>query len=184
VLMSKVMVGDLPCRSLFVWNADAGQDVYHYIILKNSLTSPLTTGPVMVLDQGRPISQDQINYTSIGGECRVKLTIAGDVRAEAGETEIDRKPQETIMGETYIQVVSEGKLTVFNRKKEAVDVELTRGAPGKVLEASDDGQVKSRTKVEDGLNPQSSLKWTIRVEPGKDRAVTYKYLRYVRARTT
>lgn len=181
VVMSTVMVGEVPYRSLYVWDANAGEDILHHIVLKNSLASPLTTGPVMVMDQGRPVSQDQLNYTSVGSESRVKITIAGDVRGEAVDTEIERGPQEEIMRVSYIPVESQGKLTVSNRKKESVEVEITRKVTGKVTLVSDDGQATSQAKTEDGLNPETSLKWTIKVAAGKDRTVTYRYLRYVRA---
>lgn len=181
VVMSTVMSGELSYRSLYVWNSDAGQDVLHYMVLRNSLASPLTTGSVMVLDRGRPVSQDQITYTSVGGECRVKLTVAGDVRAEAYDAEIERRPQEEIMHVAYIPIESEAKMTVSNRKNEAVEVEITRKVAGKPIHVSDEGEVRSQTKTEDCLNPDASIKWAIKVEPGKDRTVTCRYLRYVRA---
>jgi len=182
VVMATVMVGDVDCRSLYVWSADSGQDVYHYVVIKNSLASPLTTGPALVLDKGRPVSQDQLTYTSVGGESRLKLTLAGDVRADASEKEVERQAQEKIWDIVYIPVVSEGKLTVTNRKNEPVEVEVSRTVAGKVLEISDGGQSNSQTKAEDGLNPQTSLKWTVKVEGGSKRTLTYTYLRYVRAR--
>lgn len=181
VVMSTVMTGEVSYRSLYVWNSDAGQEVMHYMVLRNSLASPLTTGSVMVLDKGRPVSQDQITYTPVSGECRVKLTVAGDVRGEASDVEIERRPQEEIMHVAYIPVESECRLTVFNRKNEAVDVEITRRVAGRVISVSDNGEAKSQTKTDDGLNPETSLKWTVKVEPGKDRSVTCRYLRYVRA---
>ena len=179
VVMSTVLNDTVPYHDLFTWNAD-GKDVFHYVVLTNKLASPLTTGPVMVLQNGKPLSQDQLLYTPMGAESRVKLTQATDMRTDVTETEIERKEPEKIGDRVFIQVTSEIRLKITNHREKAADVEVTRSVVGKVLSASDDGAIESRPNPDDALNPLSNVKWTTKVDPGKDRVLTYRYLRYVR----
>lgn len=179
VVMSTVLNDTVPYRDLFTWNAD-GKDVFHHIVLTNKLASPLTTGPVMVLQNGKPLSQDQLLYTPMGAESRVKLTQATDMRTDLSEKEIERKEPERIGDRVFIQVISETTLKITNHREETAEVEVTRNVVGKVLDASDDGKIGSRPNPDDALNPLSNLKWTTKVEPGRDRVLTYRYLRYVR----
>lgn len=180
VVMSTVLDGSVPYRHLFTWNAD-GKEVIHHLVLTNKLASPFTTGPIMILQNGKPLSQDQLLYTPMGAETRVKITQATDMRTDVTEEEIGRKEPERIGDRVYIQVTSEVTLKINNHRKETADVEVTRSVSGKVLEASGDGRITSRPHPDDALNPVSSVKWTTKVEPGKDRIITYRYLRYVRA---
>ncbi len=180
VVMSTVLADTVPYRHLFTWNADAS-DIDHYLVLTNKLSSPLTTGPLMVLQNGKPISQDQLRYTPIGAETRVKLTQTTDMRADVSEKEIERKEPERIGDRVYIPVTSETTLKITNHRDDAADVEVTRSVVGKVLDASDKGLIRSRPNPDDALNPLSNITWTTVVDAGKERILTYRYLRYVRA---
>jgi len=184
VVMTSVMDGTLPYRSLYTWDVDAGKEVQHHIVLTNTLASPLTTGPVMVLQAGKPISQDQLRYTPQKAETRLKLTQATDIRTQASEKEVSRQAEVKVDGLTYIPVVSEGQLVVENHRPDAADVEISWTLSGKVLEASDNAEIQSQAKVDEGLNPKSSLKCTVKVEPNQKHVTTYKYVRYVRARAS
>lgn len=179
VVMSTVLADSVPYRHLFTWNAD-GKDVFHHIVLTNKLASPLTTGPMMVLENGKPVSQDQLLYTPIGADTRVRLTQATDMRTDVTEKEIERKEPERIGDRVFIQVTSETTLRITNHRKETAEVEVTRNVAGKVLDASDGGAIQSSPNSEDAFNPSSSVKWTTKVEPGRERVLTYRYLRYVR----
>ena len=182
VLMTTIMTGTLTHRSVFTWDVDTGKDVYHYLILKNNLDVPLTTGPVMVLQNGKPLSQDEMKYISAKAEGRLKLTQTTDIRTNVIEKEIERRPEQRIYDVMYIPVVSQGQLVVENHRRETADVEISWTVDGQVMEVTDDADVQSQAKADQGLNPKSSLKCTVKIEPGEQHTVTFTYLHYVRAR--
>ena len=182
VVMATMMEGTVPYRSLFVWDVDAGSDVVQCIVLKNELGSPLTTGPVLVVQRGKPVSQDLLKYMPSGAEGRLKLTTAADIRTKRTEREIERDKVDMIDNITYIATVNEGELVLENHRKEAADVEVTWNVSGKILDVSDDAIVQSEVNVEQGLNPANAIKATVKIDPGEKHTLTYKYVRYVRAR--
>jgi len=182
VVMTSIMEGTLSYRSLFTWDADIGKDVFHYVVLKNGLSAPLTTGPMMVIQGGKVLGQDQLKYVPIGAEGRLKLTQATDIRTERTEKELERDKREVIDGITYLLAVTEGQLVIENRRGEVSEVEVTWSVDGKVLESSDGAQVSSSAKPDQGLNPKSGLKVSVKVDSNSKKTITYKYSRYVRAR--
>lgn len=173
-------------QEMYFYEADVPEVLIGDVVMSTVLSgaipyrSPLTTGPVMVLQDGKPVSQDQLLYTPMGAESRVKLTQATDMRTDTSEKEIERKEPERIGDRVFIQVISETTLKITNHREKTADFEVTRNVVGKVLEASDDGTIRSRPNPDDALNPLSRVTWTTKVEPGKDRVLTYRYLRYVR----
>jgi len=183
VVMTTLLTVTVPYRSVFTWNADAGKDVDHYLVLKNTGDTPFTTGPVMVVQNSKPLCQEQLKYISPKAEGRLKLTQTTDIRTDKTERETERRPVEMINGNAYIPVEVEGKLTVENYRTDTSETEITWSLSGKILESSDNADVRAEAVVDQGLNPKSNLKCTVKVEPGKKHVVTYKYLRYVRATT-
>lgn len=182
VVMTSIMEGVLPYHSLFTWDADSGKEVFHYIVLKNTLSAPLTTGPMMVIQGGKVLGQDQLKYVPIGAEGRLKLTQATDIRTERIEKETERDKREVIDGITYLLAVTEGQLVIENRRSSVSEVEVSWSVDGKIIEASDGAQISSSAKSDQGLNPKSALKVSVKVEPNAKKTITYKYSRYVRAR--
>ncbi|MDO8683235.1 MAG: hypothetical protein Q7N50_07130 [Armatimonadota bacterium] len=182
VVMTTVMTATLPYRSLFTWNADAGKEVEHFLVIRNNGAVPLTTGPVMVVQNGKPLGQDQMKFISPKSEGRLKLTQTTDIRTDKSERELERGKIETFDRTQYIPVTIEGRLALENYRKEAAQTEVSWSVNGKVLEASDNADIRADTSIEQGLNPKSALKCTVKVEPGQKKVITYKYVRYVQAR--
>lgn len=181
VVMTSVMSGTLPYRSVFVWDVGAGSQIDHYINLTNTTGLPLTTGPVMVVQNRKPVSQDVMKYISPKAEGRLRMTQTTDIRASASEKELRRLPEERIGGSSYIPISMEGKLVLENHRTETAEVEVSWSTNGQVTEASDNAEIKSHTVTDEGLNPRTDLWCTVKVEPGKRHVVSYQYTRYVRA---
>ncbi|MCE5200340.1 MAG: hypothetical protein ABFD54_01455 [Armatimonadota bacterium] len=181
VVMTSVMSSMLPYRSVFVWDVGAGNKVNHDIILKNTTDLPLTTGLVMVVQNGKPVSQDIMKYISPKAEGRLRLTQTTDIQTDVSEKEIQRKPVEKINNYSYIPILMGGSLMIDNHRKETAEVEISWSTNGRVTEVSDNAEIKSQTVIAEGLNPQNNLTCTVKVEPSKRHIVSYQYIRYVEA---
>lgn len=180
VVMTTIMTGTVPYRVVFTWDVDSGKEVYQHVAIKNTLDAPLTTGPVMVVQNGKPVSQDYMKYISPKAEGRLKLTTTTDIRTAVKEMELERQPTQVISSREYIPVVSQGQLIVKNLRNETSEVEVTWSVQGKVTEVTDNAEVQSQPQSSDGLNPKSSMRCQINVPPGQKHTITYTYLRYLR----
>lgn len=160
----------------YVQQEDRPGDVWHSLKFKNNSNQPLTTGPATIFKNGEILGQDSLLYSSIGAETSVKMNKALDVRAEDFEEEIARQVlEQPIRGSWYDVVTLKGTLSVHNRKSEAVDLKITKELTGEMVIA--DGEPKSRT-ITRGLravNPRQMLEWTIKVNPGERKVLTYTY---------
>lgn len=182
VVMTTIKTAALPYHSVFTWNADGDNRVDHFLVIKNTTGDPLTTGPVMVVQNGQPLGQDQMKYISPKAEGRLKVTQSTDIRTDKTEREKERGQGEKMDGNTYIPVTMQGELTIENYRPETVEMEVSWSVNGKTSEASDNAKIVADSSPDRGLNPKTSLNATVKVEAGKKKIITYSYVRYVLAR--
>ncbi len=61
--------------------------VWHALRLTNNTSIPWTTAPAETVSGGQVLGQDAINYTPVGTEATLKITVAVDVKADQAEFE-------------------------------------------------------------------------------------------------
>jgi hypothetical protein len=118
----------------------------------------------------------------------VPITVAVDVRGTYEEEEIEREPDALRWnGYQWALVRKKGTVTVTNYRSEPTDMLVTVGTGGKAESASDDARIKiNATRVEDwngghaAINNHSEIAWTLELEPGETRTVTYAVSYYLR----
>ena len=155
---------------------DRPGDVWHSLKFKNTSNQPLTTGPATIFKNGEILGQDSLPYTSIGAESTVKMNKALDVRAEDFEEETAREVlTQTIRGNWYDVVTLKGTLSVHNRKTEAIDLKITKELTGEMVASEGDPKIRTITRGLRAVNPRQRLEWTIRVNPGERKVLTYSY---------
>ncbi len=164
--------------------------VWHQIELTNNTKVPWTTGAVMIMQGRQPLAQELLTYTSPGDSVRVPVTVSVDTRGRFSGKETGRKLKALHwLGYNYARIDKEGTLTVTNRKKVAVDLELTCRLGGKAEEASGGGKITTggfqagdwqSYYGSSAVNRHSSVVWRLRLEPGKSAERTVKYHYFVR----
>ncbi len=121
------------------------EEIWHHVELSNASGFPLTTGAAFLFSGGRPVAQDLVTYTPVGGTVRIPLTVAVDVRGEYEAREISRKMDALEFdGRKYAEVEEEGLLTVRSYKAVPIVLEAHLRIAGRAAlpEAGDGGEVR------------------------------------------
>ncbi|MHB1190021.1 MAG: hypothetical protein ACYC08_04195 [Armatimonadota bacterium] len=154
------------------------EQVWHKIRLTNSCKYPWTTASAMVMRDGSPLSQDQLNYTPVAAYGDVKLTVAVDVKAKSQEEEIERKNSAIIInGSSYTKIDKKGTLAMKNFKSVPVKVEVVKTVCGEVT-ASPDGKTSRPGTVVRAINPVTTITWEVTIQPGEEKTLSYSYFVY------
>jgi len=157
----------------------------HSLVLHNQTDTAWTTGPCLALSAERPLSEDLLKYTPKGGRGELPVTAAINVAHEKSDREIDRKLKAYSPDNNHFYfdlVTLEGKLQIRNYEKRAVEIIVANPIAGKPLEASSDGKISVDPTRLQLLERNGSVRWTVKLEPGEEKALTYQYERYVPSR--
>ncbi|MBW3597376.1 MAG: DUF4139 domain-containing protein [Planctomycetes bacterium] len=165
-------------------------EVWHQVALTNTTRLPWTTGAAMLLDQGIPVGQELLTYTSPNDEVRVPVTVSVETRGSYEEEEIDRELGAlTWNGYSYAKIVKRAQLDLCNNKPVPIEAEITFRFGGKATEVSDDGAVRlDAFRAEDWtnynghptVNNSTTVRWSVKLGPGETFTPTVVYHFYVR----
>jgi hypothetical protein len=194
----------VPCSEVFEWTVNDAPDtqrryldysnnsqplmqdlstkVWYALRLKNPTGMPWTTAPAITFREWKPIGQDMLTFTPIGGDNVLRVTPATEV---IGSQTLEEKSRERVQmnygGSSYNfdLVTVEGRLKLRNVKSEPVEVLLTRNLVGEVISAGDDGKISRDGINLQMVNPNSVVKWKL-VLPTGEKEITYVYKVYIR----
>ena len=174
-----LFVKEIKYSHIYRWSPP--KPMQHSLVLHNQTDTPLTTGPCLAISKGRPLSEDLLKYTPKGGNGDLPVTAAINISHHKSEREIERKlkahsPAHNIH---FDLVTLEGELTLRNYERRAVCIVIDNPIPGKPIDADDKGRMlvdPSKLKL---LERAGSVSWTVEIEPGKEKTLTYRYERYV-----
>ena len=159
--------------------ADPGkyEDVaWDALLFRNPFAFPMTTAPAMVVGGGRFLGQRTSFWASAGEQTTVHVTKALSIRTRSSEyEEPEGRKRVMIAGDDYNQVNCRGTLTVANNRAETVKVVIRRRFSGELIEADAEPQTVLLQEGAYSLNQRNELTWTITLEPGESRALTYRY---------
>jgi hypothetical protein len=168
----------LPTNSA-VANNESIFEVEHKYRINNSSNAPLTTGPILVINQNdMPLSQDELKYTPTNGKQSVKLSKAIDVQVSNEETETKREKsnKKAKNGELYEKVSFKGTLQVQNLQKKKIKLNITKNVAGVVSDASNEGKIKKAKDVGAQTNSLSIITWEVELLPGQKLDLSYTYI--------
>lgn len=165
-------------------NKDNANKVWHAVRITNSTKYPFTTAPVMVLKEEnsilKPVSQDDINYTSIGSKTKVKLTVSPDILVKDSEKEISRNDNIKLSDGYYYNLVNiEAKIEAKNSSSKYVKLNISRVIEGELLESN----IKWNHYALNVYNTQNKInktEWEIDLKSGEKKEIKYKYSLYIR----
>ena len=185
----------------------AAPKAVHTIRLSNTAKAPLTTGPALVMRDGRVLAQGMLSYTSPGAEADLTVTTAVDIRVTKEDRETKRTPNaQNWNGEQLARVDLEGSIGLVNLRGKPVDIEVVRNCLGNVTEAGQGGRVEMLNVLEDltllgdgggpsgmpwvgwfnwppwwrQFNGVGRIRWDLRLEPGQKAELGYQWHSYGR----
>jgi len=164
---------------LYRWSPP--EKIKHFLVLHNTTESAWTTGPYLAVSEQRPLSEDLLKYTPIGGNCELPVTEAVNIAHEKSESEIDRNLKaHSPRHNQYLDLVTlEGTLKLRNFEKEPAKIIVNVSIPGKPISASDDGQLRSDPTKLKLTERSGDIRWSLTLKSGETKTLTYKYQRYV-----
>ncbi len=181
----------------------AAPKVQHVVRLTNPGPHPLTTAPALITSQGRLIAQSMMKYTPQGSAVDLDVTAAVDVLVKKQEKEVKRTPNAVRWdGDDYFKIDLKGTLTLSNRRKEPVEVEVVRNILGNADAANFEGKVEKLNMLEDEsftgsvrpiwwswyswpswwshFNGIARISWKIAIDPGRQKTLSYDWHYYWR----
>jgi len=167
-------------QEVYEWDADT-PDVWSCLKLTNGTAMPWTTAPAAVYQGWRMIGQNTLNYTPVKGEKVLPVCVTRNMGASVTEKEVSREREQTPRdGYLWTVVTLEAQAVLQNYLDHKAEITVTKTLTGELLEASDEPAVeRSRASLE-ALNPTDRLKWTVTLQPGDKKALSYKYKTLVR----
>ncbi len=160
---------------------DLSDRIWYALKMQNNSSMPWTTGPATSFSDWKPMGQDMMPFTAVGGSAILKVTPATEIVGESAQDEKKRQPAAVrFNGDSYDMVTVEGNIKLRNTKKDNAVVCITRKTDGEVLTASDGGKIAREGLELQAVNPHSVITWEVNVPPG-DKDVHYTYTRYVRS---
>lgn len=159
--------------------------VWHTIKLKNKTKNAWTTGAAMVLKKDgnsvRPISQDDLNYTSIEGERTLKLTIAPDVSVIDKEKETNRIVRQKLDDKYHYDIVTvAGTIELRNYKDKKIRLDVKRSIVGNMQSSEPKMLIAEQVNVNNRYNKTNEICWEIELKAGEEKKIEYQYKVYVR----
>lgn len=161
---------------------DLSSKVWYALRLKNQTGMPWTTAPALTFREWKPIGQDMLSFTPVGGDNILRVTPATEV---IGTHTLEEKSREQATlkyagsNYTFDLVTIEGLIKLRNIKKEPVELVLTRNMVGETLTATDGGKISREGLNLQSVNPNSIVKWNLTI-PSGEKEIRYTYKVYVR----
>ncbi|MDQ3633395.1 MAG: hypothetical protein M3405_02645 [Acidobacteriota bacterium] len=143
---------------------------------------PWTTAPALSFRDWKPLGQDMLTFTPIGGENILRVTPATEVVGTHTLEEKSREQTSLKYGGseyTFDLITLEGKIEIRNIKKEPVELVINRKIVGEMISASDDGKFSREGLNLQAVNPNSKVSWNLKIPNGK-KEIRYLYKIFVR----
>ena len=122
--------------------------VKHILRIRNTNDYPITTAPVLVMQDGKPLAQSMTSYTTSKGMLDLELTTAIDINVRQSEQEVSRTQnaaQWQAPGRTEMvplaRVDLAGSIKLTNLRGTPTHIEVTRRLAGNISSADHDGKV-------------------------------------------
>jgi hypothetical protein len=158
-----------------------GQPIKHFLTLQNRSSNAWTTGPCLALSQTQALSEDMLKYTPKGAVGEFQVTNAINVACDSTEEESDRdlKAHTPNPSEYFDRVTVDGSVTLKSFEKKPVEVVVGRPIQGKPLQADEGGKLRTDPTKLRLLERSGSIQWTLTLQPGETKTLTYRYERFV-----
>ena len=159
--------------------------VWHTLLLENTSSNVWTTASAMVVKKDgsttRPISQDDLSYTSKGGKTNLKLTVSPDISVVDFEQELSREPKKRMRdGYHYELVKVKGEVNVQNFKSQDIKLSVKKTVIGRLSNVTQEHEVYPLASAYSSYNQANDIRWELELKPGEKRTIKYEYEVYAR----
>jgi len=83
-------------------------------------------------------------------------------------------------GGKFEAVTVEGTLKVKSYKSKEIALKVYRSLVGEVISATEAGKTEKLGEGVRGVNPTSGITWDVKLKPGEEKVITYRYKILVR----
>ncbi len=150
-------------------------DVWEALRFKNPFAFPMTTGPAMVVSQGKFLGSRTSNWVSVGGEAMVYVTRALSVQVGVSEEEVGERTEFSLARRHYTQSTLEGTIQMRNLRSEALTLIVRKEVSGALLDVEGAPQQVVGSAGPGQLNPSTELTWNLELLPGEAKSLRYRY---------
>ncbi|MBW1811825.1 MAG: hypothetical protein JRJ87_26795, partial [Deltaproteobacteria bacterium] len=155
--------------------------------LKNTSGLPWTTGPALLMQNGRPLGQDLLSFTPPKTDVRLPVTAAVSVRGTTSEKELGRtKGAEKYGSYNYTRINNRKTFKVVNSLDRSIRLIITADLNGKCTATSKGGKIEyaGQHPRQRNANPlqnlHSRIVWELKIPAGKSRSLSADYHYYLR----
>ena len=145
---------------------------------QNPLSFPMTTGPAMVVADGKFNGQRTSYWTNAGEETVLRVEKALSVRTRSLENEDPKEGNRDLIwigGRQYRRSTVDGEIAVNNHRKETIQLLVRRRFSGELVSAEGDPKSSLREEGVHSVNKRNELLWTIPLKAGEERKLKYRY---------
>jgi hypothetical protein len=143
---------------------------------RNPLPFPLTTAPIMVMDGDRFAGQRTVYWTNPNDRCTVPVTKALSIHVSHGEfEEAETRRSASRFNRNGNLVTVRGEVELYNHRAAPIEMVVRRPFSGDLIEADESPRVRLLTEGIRAFNPRHELTWTLPLQPGEKRTLTYRY---------
>ncbi len=160
---------------------DESRPPVHCLKMTNETGESWASAPLLVYEEGRALGQVWLQYTPAGRDTQVVIGPTADVRTWKALREVRREIGAYEEKKTKFDLVTyEGCFKVENKRDEKVALQVKTGFSGTPVSYEKGAEVTTERGPSTGLNPRTSIEWTVDVEAGKEKELKFEYTVYVR----
>jgi hypothetical protein len=150
-------------------------EMWDVLVFKNPFQFPMTTAPAMVVENGRFNGQRTAYWTNVGEEANLKITKSLSIRAVSRE-QADSKANERVVvdDKNYTKIYLQGELTMSNHRKQPIKMHVRHAIRGIISEIDGTPKMVTREESLEEVNRVHEVVWTLTLNPGEERRLTYK----------
>ena len=153
-------------------------DLWDAIRFKNPFRTAMTTAPAEIDQDGRLLGQTMSEWTNPGQEATLKITKALTVSGKIIENESpSNRPKVSIYGRNFMNPDVTGSVILHNYRKVPATVVVKLRFSGEFISAEGSPSVRAVADSGRGLsvNKLNELSWELKLAPGEERKLDYKY---------
>lgn len=176
---------DIEDKANFWYTRVAGIDpnttyeTWHVLKIENTTNTPLSTGPIFVTDEnGKPLAQDELKYTPIGANTKIKLSKAIDVQTCDDEEIVSKDANKVRINKRDYEVVKiKGKIKVVNYQSKQINIAISKTINGKITNGNG-GTITilpNRNANYNNVNDLNIVRWEKIIKPNETLYLDYEY---------
>ena len=151
-------------------------DPWDALKFTNPFDFPLTTAPVVITEAGRFRGQSLSQWVNPGQSTCLRVTKALSLQTRSAETEEEGQREVVwVGGNDFRRTKVKGTLELHNFRNKELTLDIRAGFSGEMLDAEGQPVTRLRTDGVTSVNPRRELVWTVKLAPGEEKTVNYRY---------